>query len=526
MDYLDIAREIAQGRWGAAANAYWGTLYSLFLSPLFLFRVSPAVELLLAHCFAVFMLVVNFLCFRAFLHSCLDALDKSSAVAGEMAMVHLPKPAVAVLGYTLFLWSALILVPIKEIGPDALVSAALYGAGALLLRLQAEPSFLNFAAFGAVLGVGYWAKAVMFPVGILFLGICLVRVRQWKKWAAGVIAFGVVAAPLLASLSMARGRFTFGDSGVLNYATFVSPGGRVIEWQGLPPGSGLPKHATRTLRLDPIIYEFNGPIAGTYTPSYDPAYWNEGHRARFSLRAQMGVIAGHVPLLAELLLVAQPSLVAVFLFLLLWNPKTFGRSLANWWPFLTASCGIIALYTLVHLETRFIGACIVFVWLSAFCALRIPAGTMARRVSTLCMVSAAAAILLSLASYTAKCWLHGDPDSAQTHIEVAQELNLRAGTPVAVIGAGNFSYWAHFARVRIVAEIMQTDENHFWRLAAPEQEKFFVAFRSTGAEWLIAQPPAVLAANLGGGWESIGSTSYYRYSLLRPAETRTAAMQH
>lgn len=523
MDYLDIARQIAERHWSAVANGYWGTLYSVLLSPLFLFRVSPQLELPLAHLFGVVMLVIGFGCFRIFLNACLNTLSELTAAAHDQAHTPLPEPALAILGYALFLWSALILVPVKEIGPDSLVSAVMYLAGAMLLRLQPNADWLNFAAFGLILGVGYWAKAIMFPIGIIFLAISILRVRQWRRCLISTLAFVVVAAPLLAALSIARGRFTFGDSGVLNYATFVSPGGRVIHWQGLPDGSGTPKHATRTLGVSPVIYEFNGPIGGTYPPSYDPAYWNEGHKSTFDLRAQVSVVAGHVPPLIELLFIAQPSLVAAFLFFLLWNPKGFPGSIAKWWQLLAVACAMTGLYMLVHLETRFIGACVVFAWFSSFCALQIPRDLASRRIATVAVVSAVAAILLSLASHAAKTWLYGCSDSARTHVEVAQKLNLPEGTPVAVIGAGNFSYWAHLARLRIVAEIMQIDEADFWRLAPPEQEKFFLAFRSTGALWLIAQPPSVLITQLGDAWEPIGATSYYRHSLTGPTQERTSA---
>jgi hypothetical protein len=523
MDYLDIARAIAAGHWSAVANGYWGTLYSVLLSPLFLFRFSPAFELPLVHLFGLLILLVTFLCFRIFLHTCLDTLHPATAPAYDNARTPIPDAALSVLGYTLFLWSALIIVPVKEVGPDALVSAVTYLASAVLLRLKPGGRVLNFAAFGALLGIGYWCKAVMFPVGIIFLGISMLRVHQWRRNLLSVVAFAFVAAPLLAALSLPRGRFTFGDSGGLAYATIVSPGGRDINWQGDPPGSGIPKHTTRQLTTRPAIFEFNGPIGGTYPPSYDPSYWNEGHRSTFNLRAQMATVAGHVPGLIELLIIAQPGLIVVFLFLMFWDPAGLQYALAEWWPLLAVSSAVIGLYMLVHLEGRFIGACVVLIWFSLFCAVRVPRDDKSRRLASLALLGTAIAMMLSFASYTAKSWMNGCPDSAQIHLDVAQHLNLPEGTPVAIIGAGNFSYWAHLARVRIVAEIMPMDEADFWRMPDPEREPYFAAFRSAGAQWLIAQPPATLTRLLADAWQPIATTSYYRYSLARPAEARTSA---
>jgi len=523
MDYLDIAHEIAARNWSAVANGYWGTLYSVLLAPIFLLPISAASELPVVHSFGLLMLVVSFLCFRFFLQSCLDALSESAAFSPDASQTPIPAPALSILGYVLFLWSALIIVPVKEIGPDVLVSAAIYLAAGMLLRLQRKSSVSKYLVFGAVLGIGYWAKAVMFPVGFIFLCVLMLKIRRWKPVVLSAVAFSIVAAPLVAALSFPRNRFTFGDSGVLNYATFVSPGGRNINWQGDPPGSGIPKHATRKITTRPAVYEFNGPIGGTYPPSYDPSYWNEGHQSTFNLRAQMAIVAAHLPQVIELLLVAQPSLIAVLLFFFFWGPYSYPDALRRWWHLLALCGAIIGLYMLVHLEGRFIGACVVLIWFSLFCATRIPADKKSRGIASAAVFGTVAAMLLSFSSDAAKACLRGCTDSARTHIEVAQGLKLPIGTPVAVIGAGNFSYWAHLSRVRIVAEIMQMDEGDFWSLAAPEQQRFFAAFRSTGAQWLIAQPPRVLVPSLAETWEPIGATSYYRYSLSATHEPRSSA---
>jgi hypothetical protein len=523
MDYLDIAREVAAGHWGAVANGYWGTLYSVLLSPLFLFQISPSLELPLAHLFSLLILAASFFCFRMFLHSCLDALNTSVARTGDDTRSPLPEPALLALGYALFLWSSLALISVAELGPDLLVSAVVYLAAAMLLRLEREARFLNFVVFGIILAVGYWAKAVMFPLGILFLGISFLKVREWKRNLVSATVFAIVAVPLIAALSLPRGRFTFGDSGVLNYATYVSPGGRVIHWQGVPPGSGTPKHATRIIALHPPIYEFNAPIAGTYPPSYDPSYWNEGHRSTFKLRAQMAAVFTNILALVELLLLGQPSLLALFLFFLLWSADGFPPALARWWQLLTGSLAIIGLYLLVHVEGRYIAGALVLLWLSLFCALRLPADGNSRRIAAVAVLGAVAAMLLSFSRDIAKPFFHGCPESAQMHIAVGQQLNLPPGTPVAVIGAGNFSYWAHLSRVRIVAEIMAIDEADFWQASAPERERILAAFRSTGARWVVAQPPAVVPPASIASWERVGA--YYRYSLAEPRTQPVSAAQ-
>jgi len=122
-------------------------------------------------------------------------------------------------------------------------------------------------------------------------------------------------------------------------------------------------------------------------------------------------------------------------------------------------------------------------------------------------------MLLSLTSNMAKNMANACPESALSDVEMAQQLKLPAGTPVAVVGQGNFAYWAHLSQVQIVAEIMGTEEADFWRLPAQKRRDLYAAFRTTGARWLIAQPPTVLIDVLDNGWQQVGTTTYYRYPL-------------
>jgi len=512
MDYLDIARALAAGDWAAIANGYWGTLNSVLLAPLFRLHLSPQRELLLAHLEEILILLLAFFSFRFFLNSCLDTIGFHRD-AEKTELRSLPEWALGVLGYSLFLWSSLIIVPVMIIGPDLLVTAFVYLAAGMLVRLRREASLLSFAAFGLTLGVGYWTKAVMFPISLVFLAVSILKAPRWKQNLCSVVAFAVVAAPLLIALSLPRGRFTFGDSGTLNYSSMVSPGGRAINWQGDPLASGVPKHPTRKITVDPSIYEFNGPIQGTYPPSYDPSYWNEGRRATFNLRSQLSVMAHHVPRVVDLFVVTQPSLTAGFLFLLFWSSRGFVSGLARHWELLTISLAIVGLYVLVHFETRFVGAFVVLIWLSVFLSLCLPANKDSQRIAGLSIVALVVAMLLSFASNTAKQIVNGCPESAQSQLDMARQLALPRGTPIAVVGYGNYSYWAHFAQLRIVAEIMSPDEPDFWRLPEETRQGLYDAFQKTGALWIIGQPPSALANLLDARWKQVGTTTYYCYSL-------------
>jgi len=510
MDYLDIARELALGHWSAIANGYWGTLDSLLMAPLFRLRLSPEMELSLAHFEQIFVLVGAFFSFRCFLIATLDAANYKK---DEREWLGLPKWGLRILGYALFMWSSLILITVSSIGADLLVSAFVYLAAALLSRLHRDSSFRRFIVFGLILGFGYWSKAIMFPIGFAFLAVSILKSMSWKKNLSSILSFAVVAAPLVTALSLPRGRFTFGDSGRLAYSTLVSPGGRDINWQGEPKASGVPKHTTRKVATNPPVYEFSGPIAGTYPPSYDPSYWNEGRRATFSLRKQFEATKYCAMRLVQILLL-QPNLIIGFMFLLVWNPTGFTLNLAERWDVITVSVASIGLYSLVLVESRYVAPFVVLVWFSIFLCLRRPENAAVQRIVGWSVVALAMMIELSFVSDIAKTIVKACPESVESHFEVVSKLALPPGTWVGVIGSGNWSYWAHFAKVKIIADIRPPDDSVFWSLPEEKRQTLYAAFRTTGAEYLVAQPPAVLAkGGLDPRWRQVGATEYYVLSL-------------
>jgi hypothetical protein len=108
--------------------------------------------------------------------------------------------------------------------------------------------------------------------------------------------------------------------------------------------------------------------------------------------------------------------------------------------------------------------------------------------------------MLLFASSTAKLMVNGCPESAQSQLAMARQLPIPPGTAVAVVGAGNYSYWAHFAQRRIIASIMSSDEAEFWRLTEEEQEQLYVAFRSTGRRRSSLNRPQISpACSMRGG---------------------------
>jgi len=404
MCYLDMGDAFFHRRWLDVVNGYWSPLYAWLLGAgLFLTKPSRWWEFPVAHAvnFLIYLAAIG--CFEFFRRAL--AADMRKAGSGSQSHV-LSEQSLITLSYALFLWTSLELITIWDISPDLCVAALVYLIAGLLLRLRNRATPQLFIALGAALGLAYLTKAVMFPLGVAFILIGFACVPRHKKLSYVLLVpfvFLSVSAPWLVALSQAKGRFDFGDSGRLNYSALVSPGGRLLNWQGQPPGSGIPVHTTRTIHENPPVYEFATPIGGTYPPSYDPSYWNEGRKWTFDARTQFTVIKDHLLMYAELLLRDQSGLLAGVLTLIIVGGAATRKSITDKW-FLFAMCiAAMGLYTPVHVEPRFVGAYISILWMTILFSVRLSSqeqGRMAEYLSLAVMVT----VLLSVADGTVAGW--------------------------------------------------------------------------------------------------------------------------
>ena len=537
--YLDLGDAFFHRKWFDAVNGYWSPLYSWLLgAAMFLGKPSRQWEFPLVHVVNFFIYLAALAGFEFFLRSLLPQAAPEG-VASETAgtsVAALSRVSLLALGYSLFLWTSLELIGVWGASPDLCVAGFVYLIAGLLLRIRTRSSLSLYLILGVLLGLAYLTKAVMFPLGFAFIAIGFFAVPRGKRLGyvlLTTLAFLAVSSPWLVALSRAKGRFDFGDSGRLNYSALVSPGGRNLNWQGDPPGSGVPVHTTRQIHTNPPVFEFATPVGGSYPPSYDPSYWDEGRRVTIDIRAQGRVIKEHLLLYAGLLLRDQPGLLAVALALVLAGGVATRKAiLANWPLFLIglAACG---LYMLVHVETRFVAAYVSIFWLAILAGIRrgVPgntsvvassdksraddAGSSSRsELVEYLALAVVVTILLSVADGTVRAVREGGPYSARDEIAVADGLNqegLRQGDRVAVVGDGNWFYWPRLGGFKIVSAVIAVDAPTFWGQTQEQKEGVYHLFAGTGAKLLVTAGP--LSAQAGSGWRRIGTTAYYVHPL-------------
>jgi 4-amino-4-deoxy-L-arabinose transferase-like glycosyltransferase len=383
-----------------------------------------------------------------------DARPAAHAIARRMA------------AYALLLWEVLRLQQVATVTPDLLVFAALACiAGFLVIRRTRPLTGREATAFGAVLGAGYLAKAVMLPVGLAALAVFAVlawrrrRVVAPRDLVRACVTYVLIATPLIAVQTRTQGHLTFGETGRLNYRWYVSHAG-----EPRAQAEPIARTAQRTER-DPaqvsltsvpgaVLYA--GAVRGSFPYGFDPSRFERRDGARVALASQRRVLA---------LNLYWYWVVAGTLTLLVLLPIALAaldrlKPLEAVWPALIPALALLGLYLLTHVEGRLCGPAIV----TLLATLLYAAPTATRRAIRAAQVGAVAAMVLVALLRTLlmpSLATPGDPPDGQGRIaRAAAARGLRAGEAIAVVGSPYGLYWAHLAGVRLVAVVPPPDAQH------------------------------------------------------------------
>ena len=529
ISYLELAWAWREGRWIDAINGYWSPLYPWLLAIfLAIFDPTPAAEYPIVH---VANAAAGLMALGGF------AYLVRALRAGDDGIVRMPASLRLGIAYALFIWASIVMLVVWMESPDMLLSAFVFLAtGALARVVTGDTRTATFAVFGAAIGLGYLTKSVMLPIGLLFFIALAVAAARRRAWLGVFVAAAItllIAAPWAITLSLTRGKVTFGETGRINYVWFVNGSENWPHewpehwphWSG-DPANGTPQRPARRLSEDPAVYEFAEPVPGTYPMWFDVSQWYEGVRPYFDPADQLRrlkISAADIYAIFALnpynprFFNPQPALLGLLLMTAAaMRTSASGRGFIDWWPCWGPAVAAILLYSAVYVEPRYLGAFIVVLWLFAVQSSGSRGGgatdaaiLKACGVTMLVILCAAVIAATWIETYPAmRRLLRGEPDREHIAWLTAskfQQEGLRPGDPIAVAGsAQEATRWAHLARVRIIAEVPRSDTPKLSTDAAA-RETATRTLRDAGVRWLVLE-------DVGGEtppeWRRVDGTRY------------------
>ena len=530
ISYLELAWAWREGRWSDAINGYWSPMYPWLLA-LFLgiVRPAPAAEYPTVHAANA---TAGLLALAAFVYFARALLPATVAVEGRM-----PAAVRAAAAYALFIWSSIVMLVVWMESPDMLLATFIFlTAGALTRVAHGDVRFRTFALFGAGVGLGYLTKSAMLLIGALFFVSLAAAALPRRAWLGLLLAGAVsaaLAAPWILTLSIAKAKLTFAETGRINYIWFVNasenwPHNFPLHWPHWSgdPANGTPVRPARRLNADPAVYEFAHPVPGTYPMWHDVSYWYEGVAPYFDPADQLRRLKISADDLYEVFALSpynvrffnpQPALLCLLLMAAAsLRGSGAARALAASWPCWMPPLGAIGMYAVVYVEPRYIGAFVVLLWVFAVDALRhAPGSEPGRRLLTacgalMCAVLCAAALAATwIEAYPAvRRLIRGEADREHVAWRTAERMHqagLRPGENIAVAGNAQVATrWTHLARARIIAEVPWADHRKLWTDAAA-RETVVRAFAGAGATWAVLEQPADETVP---GWRRVEGTPY------------------
>ena len=531
ISYLDMSDALIRHNWHLLVNPIWSPLYPMLIGlATWITHPSARWEVPLVHALNFVIFLAALASFEFLLRQVVGILKHDGDQTNTGLPPRVPVWAWQLLGYGLFAWSTfgMIWAP-RMVTPDLCVATFIYIDSGLLLSLRTESTrFRNCLLLGFALGLGYFAKAILFPMAFVFIAVAFVLIGSWKKairpLAMAFVIFCIVSAPLVIAMSSRVGKASYSEVGNLNYAWHVNHvgGGKIAGGPFFPAAAGAPaylKHPLALLYRQPEVYEFKEPLSLTYPPRSDMAYWGAGTKVVFSPRNQVLAIADGLKLffrdphiLPLSILIVLGGLIALLRLVSTRSAKTIPRS----WPILIPGAVGPCLYLLISVEPRYVAPFFLIILLGLFpiIARKGSSGIGARAAA---WPVAVGAILIVCSGLLVAYHLAGFPraENGEIFLRVGTALNeagVEPGEEIGIIGdSSDGCRWARLAGVQIVAQVLREDMPDFWNVADPSG--VYQAFIRAGARAVVAEqtpPPDRIS-----GWQRLGSTHYYVH-LLEP----------
>ena len=215
VSYLEMAAKALSRGPSELLNAYWSPVYpALITVGLSVFHPHPAQEFPLIHFVNFVIFGLTLWAFSFFLRCWLSLMFQLDRASDRDERYVIP------FAFCTFLWFMLEFIGVNLITPDLCVAAIVFVAAGIGCQLcSPDSTWANYLALGCVLGLGYYAKAAMFPLGFAFLALLLLFPKSSgvsrPKLLFSALVFLLTAAPLMTTLSARAGRLSLGEVGRL-----------------------------------------------------------------------------------------------------------------------------------------------------------------------------------------------------------------------------------------------------------------------------------------------------------------------
>jgi len=505
MSYMDMATSaVAQG-WQHLIHSYWSPLYAALLTSVFSFHPSPSREIPAIQFVNWIIFDIATLCFAFFLSRWRSATQSWAAAR--------PNPFFVPLAFSIFLIGTAQFIKVSRVGPDLAMAVFVFLAAGICCKLFfPECAWKQYVYLGIVLGMGCYAKTPMFVVSaILFVLLFVFSPRGGRaKIITAACVFLAVSAPLIIAESKLAGRFSIGQSGQMAYVWEID--GSHPEFATEGPSLDNYVGRARILTRTPATLEFAEPAVGSYPLWFDPAYWYAETKGKFhfSVKRQLRVLETNLVIYGGAVYYMAGLCGGGLVLFLARSRKTpapntavdtLNGVLVAWAAF------IFAMYSLVYVDYRYIGAFVIVFWIAGY-GLLVQRGR--RLVTEGVLMTVSCVTLISVAGMA----VHEPPSRESLDqvvvAETLRNMGIKSGDLVANVGYTYNAYYAQMAQVHVGAQVV--DVKRFWSLSSPELTELRQRLTGVGIKAIIARdPPAGPEQN---GCTVIKGTKYHRFCVV------------